>query len=79
MSHDKVRFVTVCGNIDMDLDPNLGFNMQEQMAALRGSGYLMSESVYVPMTSILAVFTFDSKIVQQSSAFNLGTDKGKLN
>ena len=79
MSHDKVRFVTVAGNIDMDMDPERGFEMSREMTGIRGAGYMMSESCYIPIGSILAVFTYDSKIAQQAGTFNLGTDRGKLN
>lgn len=79
MAIDKVRFVTIAGNIDLDITPE--FNMEQQMTAIRGCGYMMGPNVYLPVTSILAVFTYDSEVARQyGSTFDLNAaPKGKMN
>lgn len=79
MAHDKLRFVTVAGNVEFNIPPDQPFDMVQQMNALRSSGFLMNESCYIPISSILAVFTFDSTLVEAPNAINLSSDKGKLN
>lgn len=81
MAHDTVRFVTIAGNIDFKIgDPQAPFVMAEQVNNLRASGYLMNDYLYVPVTSILAIFTFDSTAVPgTTNNVNLTSDKGRLN
>lgn len=79
MAIDKVRFVTIAGNIDLDITPE--FNLDQQITMIRGAGYMMGPNVYLPLTSILAVFTYDSEIAKQiGPTFDLNAvPKGKMN
>jgi hypothetical protein len=78
MAHNQLRFCTICGNIDRGIDA--GFDLAREITALRSAGYLLHESFYIPMSSILAVFTFD-KDAQPGAPenINLSSDKGRLN
>ncbi len=79
MAIDKVRFVTIAGNIDLDIQPD--FDLAQQINLIRSAGYMMGPNVYLPLTSILAVFVYDSEIAKQiGPTFDLNAaPKGKMN
>jgi hypothetical protein len=78
MSHNTLRFVTLAGNVDLDIDEK--FDMSKAMTDLRAAGYMMHPGFYVPINSILAVFTFDKEAQPGTpDNVNLSSEKGKLN
>lgn len=80
MPHDRVRFITLCGNVDMNIDEK--FDLAREMTSIRGAGFYMSPSFYFPLTSILGVVTYDSQQAAEGKVGELSIDpvaKGKLN
>jgi hypothetical protein len=55
----KIRLVTVAGNVDMDWPPLSEFGAF--VTSIRANGYFCSPEMYVPYTSILAMFIYDTE------------------
>lgn len=80
MPIDRVRFVTLAGNIEMNITAET-FDLAREMTSIRSCGYAMGPTYYLPVSSILAVVTYDSVAVAEGrETVDISVpDRGQMN